>query len=57
LKQSLKDYIDNKRTNWETTIEAGGNEKLKMFLLKRKDDDFLAVNFDPELVKLLREIR
>jgi dynein heavy chain len=28
-----------------------------MFLLKRKEDKMLMVNFDPDLVRLLREIR
>lgn len=57
LKQSLKEYEDQKRTAWESTIESGGNEKLKLFLLTRKDDNMLCVNFDNDLVKLLREIR
>jgi dynein heavy chain len=57
LKQSLKEYEDQKRSAWESTIESGGNEKLKLFLLKRRDDNMLCVNFDSDLVKLLREIR
>ncbi|MBK8156721.1 MAG: hypothetical protein IPK55_12345 [Streptococcus sp.] len=48
---------------WEQILEGNTEEKLDMFLLTREnpekdgDDGLLNVNFDPMLVRLLREVK
>jgi len=55
---TLEDYEKQHVEEWSQQIENTSQEKLKQFLLRRDDDSlFLRVNFDPELVCLLREVK
>lgn len=45
---------------WEKGVEESTEEKLNQFLLVREEgseEGFLKVNFDPVLVRLLREVK
>jgi len=57
LNKNIEEYENAKRTDWETEIEGYAKEKLKLNILARDDDDLLKVNFDPELIRMLREIK
>lgn len=46
-----------KVTEWESEVEGYALEKLKLNILVRDEDDLLKVNFDSDLVKMLREIK
>ena len=54
----LKDYQQEKIDMWAKSIEASTQTKLKLPLLRRNDvTKLLIVNFDPVLIKLLREVK
>ena len=55
--KSIKEYEDSKILQWEKEADESSKEKLKEFLVKRDDNDLLRVNFDPALIRLLRETR
>lgn len=58
LIQALKDYKDSKILTWEKEIEDSSEEKLLKPLLSRNEkENTLEVNFDPSLVRLLREVK
>jgi dynein heavy chain len=58
LIEALKDYKDSKILTWEKEIEDSSEEKLMKPLLSRNEkDNTLEVNFDPSLVRLLREVK
>ena len=63
LCNNLKEYEKQKIEVWESILQENTDSKLDMFLLtwdaplKEGDDGFLNVNFDPLLVRLLREIK
>eukprot|EP00929_Paragymnodinium_shiwhaense_P077081 TRINITY_DN3967_c0_g2_i2.p1 TRINITY_DN3967_c0_g2~~TRINITY_DN3967_c0_g2_i2.p1 ORF type:complete len:4576 (+),score=1729.31 TRINITY_DN3967_c0_g2_i2:93-13820(+) len=51
-------YEQGRYANWENTAVDIAKEKLKMRLLRRQEKTgLLKVNFDPALVRLLREVR
>ena len=60
---SLDDYENQKIEEWGSDVERSSQAKLKLPLLARHTDpgsgrrDLLRVNFDPVLVKLLREAK
>ena len=62
LCKNLKEYNELKIKLWEEGVEASTEGKLNKFLLVREDTDltaegFIRVNFDPVLVRLLREVK
>lgn len=55
---SLQEYENQKIEEWGRDVEASSQAKLKLPLLIRDlDTSLLKVNFDPALVKLLREVK
>lgn len=62
LCNNLKQYNDAKIKAWEEGVEADTENQLNKSLLYREDTEgsdegFVRVNFDPILVKLLREVK
>jgi len=62
LCKNLREFEDLKIKQWEAGVEASTEEKLNQFLLVREEtpiapEGFLRVNFDPVLVRLLREVK
>jgi len=54
----LEGYEKQRYSSWEATNVEMAKEKLKMKLLRRQDKTgLIKVNFDPALVRLLREVR
>ena len=58
LVRALTEYEGQKYEEWDQTSVDTAREKLKMRLLRRMEKTgLLKVNFDPALVRLLREVR
>jgi dynein heavy chain len=58
LVETLEDYELKKYSEWQRHAVDGAKDKLKMRLLRRVEKTgLLKVNFDPALVRLLREVR
>lgn len=57
IKKSIRDYKENKVMDWQKEIENNTDQKLDHFLLCKDDTGLLKVNFDPALVRLLREVK
>eukprot|EP00931_Biecheleriopsis_adriatica_P036383 TRINITY_DN2095_c0_g1_i5.p1 TRINITY_DN2095_c0_g1~~TRINITY_DN2095_c0_g1_i5.p1 ORF type:complete len:4649 (-),score=1173.32 TRINITY_DN2095_c0_g1_i5:61-14007(-) len=58
LDKLLESYELQRYSTWEQTSVEAAKEKLKMRLLRRQEKSgLLKVNFDPALVRLLREVR
>jgi len=58
LLHQLQAYENHKMEQWKSEIERTSQEKLQQPLLRRGDDARkLYVNFDPSLVRLLREVK
>ena len=58
LDKMLQDYELQRYQTWEQTSVEAAKEKLKMRLLRRQEKSgLLKVNFDPALVRLLREVK
>jgi dynein heavy chain len=62
LCKHLKEFEDFKIKQWEASVEENTEEKLNQFLLVKEESDtipegILSVNFDPVLVRLLREVK
>lgn len=63
LCNNLNEFNKSKIDIWEQILEGNTDEKLDMTLLTRDapekegDDGLISVNFDPMLVRLLREIK
>jgi dynein heavy chain len=56
--ESLDEYVSIKVSDWSHNVESSSQAKLKLPLLRRdQDTGLLAVNFDPDLVALLREVK
>ena len=59
--KNLREFEEQKIKQWEQGVEENTEEKLNHFLLVRDDSEqyegFLKVNFDPVLVRLLREVK
>jgi len=56
--ESLNEYVSMKVTEWSHNVESSSQAKLKLPLLRRvAETGLLAVNFDPDLVALLREVK
>ena len=54
----LRDFKEEKILEWEKEILEFSEEKLNQFLLFRNvRENTLAVNFDPSLKRLLREVK
>ena len=58
LRASLEEYVTQKVGEWGRDVEATSHAKLQLPLLRReKESRLLSVNFDKQLVKLLREVK
>ncbi|KAH8088652.1 dynein light chain binding protein [Aureococcus anophagefferens] len=58
IKASLEEYENQKIEEWGRDVEASSQAKLRLPLIVRSPDThFLSVNFDPALVRLLREVK
>lgn len=62
LVKNLREFDDIKIREWESGVEANTEEQLNKFLLYREETElaeegFIRVNFDPILVRLLREVK
>ena len=62
LCKNLREYNDLKIKQWEQGVEANTQDQLNKFLLYREEtrlaeEGFVRVNFDPVLVRLLREVK
>lgn len=58
ISKMLRDYKESKILTWEKDIQASSEEKLRQFLLVREEPDkTLKVNFDPSIVRLLKEVK
>ena len=62
LVKNLKEYNNDKIRHWEIGVEENTEDKLNKFLLYREAtplaaEGFTRVNFDPVLVRLLREVK
>jgi dynein heavy chain len=62
LIKNLKEYNHQKIKQWEKGVEENTTENLNKYLLIREPNDkipegFVRVNFDPILVRLLREVK
>ena len=62
LCKNLREYNDTKIKLWEAAVEESTEEKLNKYLLIREatplvEEGFVRVNFDPVLVRLLREVK
>ena len=58
LQAMLEEFVSEQHAAWVIGVEDVSQAKLKQPLLTRHaDTQLLAVNFDPELVRLLRERR
>ena len=58
ISKMLRDYKESKVLTWEKEIQESSEEKLRQFLLIRDEvDKTLKVNFDPSIVRLLREVK
>lgn len=59
LHKNLREYNEQKVRSWEDGVEKHTDEQLEKFLLHRESTEmgFIRVNFDPVLVRLLREVK
>ena len=57
LNKNIEEYENAKITDWETEIESYAKDKLKLNILARDEDDLLKVNFDPDLIRMLKEVK
>lgn len=62
LLKSLKEFEENKINEWVQGVEENTEEHLNKFLLYKEETElaeegFIRVNFDPVLVRLLREVK
>jgi dynein heavy chain len=59
LCKNLKEYNKQKVDQWEHGVEKNTEDQLNKFLLYREQTEmgFIRVNFDPVLVRLLREVK
>jgi dynein heavy chain len=58
IKASLQEFESQKIEEWGRDVEQSSHSKLKLPLLTRNADTrLLTVNFDPALVRLLREVK
>ncbi len=56
--ESLNEYVSTKVEKWSHEVESSSQAKLKLPLLRRHPEtSLLVVNFDPDLVALLREVK
>jgi len=61
--QTLKEFQENSYTEWSANVEEASEEKLKSTLLVQNPADAeknplqLRVNFDPMIVRMLREVK
>jgi dynein heavy chain, axonemal len=57
LLKSLSECEKARTKDWERQVETQSKDKLLLPLLKRNENGTIKVNFDPELVSLLREVK
>lgn len=58
LIEKMKSYDSQKILEWKKEIHDNSDQKLENTVLRKEGDSrLLAVNFDPGLTRLLREVR
>lgn len=57
ISKAIAEYEHLKILNWEKEVSETSTEKLEQPLLNKDENGLLKVNFDPALVRLLREVR
>jgi dynein heavy chain len=57
LNKNITEYEDSKIMAWKADIESNAKARLKLNILTRDEDDLLKVNFDPVLIKMLKEVK
>jgi dynein heavy chain len=57
LIEALDKYAHEVHSSWEKGVEDVSQANLKNPILRRDEKGLLAVNFDPELIRLLREVK
>lgn len=57
ITKSINEYEQSKILSWEKDVEASSQEKLNLNLLVKNEQGLLRVNFDPALIRLLREVK
>jgi dynein heavy chain len=58
ISESIDEYVMQKIEEWGRDVETTSHAKLKLPLLKKaRDSGSLSVNFDRDLVRLLREVK
>ena len=57
LNTTMTEFIEEQHNAWCKGVEDVSQAKLKQPLLRREENGLIAVNFDPELVRLLREVK
>jgi len=57
ITKSITEYENSKILEWHKEVEANSEEKLQMTLLCKDENGYIKVNFDPSLVRLLREVK
>ncbi|CAG9462750.1 unnamed protein product [Pedinophyceae sp. YPF-701] len=59
LQKAVQEYEGKKVREWYDEVARTSDDKLKLPLLKRdaENETFITVNFDPALVRLLREVK
>jgi len=57
IKKSIKEYEDAKILSWEKEVDESSSDKLNQPLLCKDENDLIKVNFDPSLVRLLKEVK
>lgn len=56
ISKNIRQYQLNEYEKWAATVSTVYSEKLGEYLLKRDEAGLLFVNFDPQLVRILREV-
>jgi len=57
LDKNIAEFEQEKIKIWEKEVESSSKDKLKESLLMRTPEGRLKLNFDPALVRLLKEVK
>jgi dynein heavy chain len=57
ITKSIKEYENSKILVWQQEVEESSEDKLQQSLLVKDENGLIKVNFDPSLVRLLREVK
>ena len=57
ITKQINQYSKEKILNWEKEVDSQSDAKLNLALITKNESGKLKVNFDPSLVRLLREVK